>query len=153
MARAGRKLKLTDTVTRDITAALSIGATIEIACAYAAVSPDSYYNWMRKAKEALAKLEADPDAKLTSNEKRYVQFFNKVEESQAWAAVGWLQVINESAERSPEWCKWLLKVRYPEGYSEVQKQEITGRDGGPVEMHTVNTIIVREYVEDDDEGD
>ena len=39
------------------------------------------------------------------------------------------------------------------GVDAPQKLEHTGKDGGPLEMHTVNTIIVREYVEDDDESD
>ena len=40
------------------------------------------------------------------------------------------------------------------GVDAPQALELTGKDGGPLEMHTVNTIVVREYVEDnDDESD
>ena len=50
--------------------------------------------------------------------------------------------------------KWYLTMKGGDrGYAPKQKLEHTGKDGGPLEMHTVNTIIVREYVEDDDESD
>jgi len=122
--RAGRKLKLTAAVIRDVTAALSIGATVDIACAYAGVSPGSYYSWIRQAEAALEKLEADSDTVLTKSETLYLKFLNKVETTKAYAAVGWLNVISESADTSPEWARWLLRVRYPDGFSEVTKHDI-----------------------------
>lgn len=128
--RHGRKLKITDSTIRDLTAALAIGATIDIACAYAGVSTGSYYNWYHAGEEALEKLEQNPDTELSEKERLYLKFFDKVEKTKAYAAVGWLDVVNSAASSSPEWARWLLKARYPDGYSERQEVGLDVSTGG-----------------------
>lgn len=125
MARAGRKLKLTDAVTEKICDAIGIGATVEIACAYAAVSTDCYYKWIREAKGAIKRLEENPDADLTDSERKYIKFYNKVERVKSYAAIGWLQVIDSAAVNDPNWAKFMLKVRYPGDFDEVHRSDVT----------------------------
>lgn len=130
MARLGRKLLLTERTTEDLCAALGIGATIEIACSYAGVSTDCYYLWMRKAKEVLELLAEDPQAELSTNQVKYLKFYNKIDKTQSYAAIGWLQVIERSATTDPNWARFMLKVRYPEGYSETTRQALDVTTGG-----------------------
>jgi hypothetical protein len=126
----GRKPKLTDSTIRDITAALSIGATIEIACAYAGVSSSSYYNWINAGKEALEKFDADPKIKLTEIEKKYLRFYDEIEKTKAYAAIGWLQVVNDAANHDPSYALRMLKIRYPDGFKETSSGELDVTSGG-----------------------
>ena len=49
--------------------------------------------------------------------------------------------------------RWYLSMKGRDrGYVKSEAHEHTGKDGGPI-SHTVNTIVVREYVDDDDESD
>ena len=130
MARLGRKLLLTERTTEDLCAALGIGSTIEIACSFAGVSTDCYYLWMRKADEVLKLLAEDPEAELTPNQVKYLRFYNKIDKTKSYAAIGWLQVIERAATNDPNWARFMLKVRYPEGYSETMRQAVDVTSGG-----------------------
>jgi len=128
--RCGRKLKLTDSTIRDLEAAISIGATIDIACAYAGVSDASYYSWMRQGREALEKLEEDPDAVLSKNEQTYLKFLDAMEKAHAYTAVSWLQVVSDATISDPAWAMRMLKIRYPDDFREVEARELDVTSGG-----------------------
>ena len=120
----GRKPKLTPSVIDDLTSAFGIGATVGIACSYAGVCQASYYLWLKKGREALEKFEADPDIKLSKDEIKYLKFYDAIDKSKAFAAIGWLDVVNNAATTEPGYALKMLKIRYPDGFAETQKTEI-----------------------------
>jgi len=130
----GRKPKLTASTLEEIEAALSIGATIGIACAYAGVSTSSYYNWQKWGKEALEKFLDNPDVELTKREEKYLRFYDAIEKAKAYAAIRWLEVVDAAAAVDASYALKMLRIRYPDGFSGRQSLEISGPEGSPVEV-------------------
>lgn len=122
--RYGRHLKLTDTAIEKFCDAISIGAAIKNACAYANISVSTYYSWIHRGEAALERLEKDNDIELEDDEKLYLKFYNSVEQAQSNAAITWLQVVNEAASTEPGYALRMLKIRFPGDYDEVQKSEV-----------------------------
>lgn len=103
---AGRKSKYTPETIEKLTHALSMGATYELACAYAGISFDTFNDW-RKEK---------------------VEFLEAIKEAEGRAVVGWLAKI-EKAANDGNWqaAAWKLERRYPRDYGRtVQEQEHSG---------------------------
>ena len=152
MKKYGRKPKLTPSVVNDLVSAFGIGATVNIACAYSGVSPAAYYLWLKKGREALEKFEKNPDAALNKDEEKYLKFYDDIEKSKAFAAIGWLQVVNEAASVEPGYALKMLKIRYPDGFSEVQKSEVDMRaSGSDVLIDTFNKHLSKTYPEEENE--
>lgn len=146
MAKFGRKTKLTHATVRDLCAALSIGSPWEVACAYARVSRSMVFRWRQMACLILERLEKDSSIELDEKERRLLDFYNKVEDSMASAAIGWQQVIERAATNDPVWAKFMLKVRHPDGYRETPKaMDIT--TGGKTLDEAVETALLKVYGE------
>jgi len=106
----GRKTKLTPEVQKNILDALSVGATHRIACQYAGINPQSFYNWLDKGE---------------AGQKLYVDFFEQVIQTQGRAAVGWLAKI-EAAANEGDWraVAWKLERRYPHEYGKTVQERM-----------------------------
>lgn len=120
MAKRGRKLKYTPETVELIVQALKLGATERLACEYANISQETYYNWKRNKAE----------------------FLEKVKTAQGQAAVVLLARIQQEArEGSWQAAAWLLERRYPDEYGRkyITNQHV-GADGGDLR------VVVR-YVE------
>lgn len=146
MAKLGRKTKLTPATVRDLCAALSIGSPWEVACAYARVSRSMVFRWRQEAVLIIERIEKDSTIDLNEKERRLLDFYNKVEDSMADAAIGWQQVIDRAATHDPGWAKFMLKVRYPDGYREApQAVDIT--TGGRTLDEAMESALLKVYGE------
>jgi hypothetical protein len=105
-----RQTKYTPERSKRLLDAIRMGATYELACNYAGISPDTFDRW-RKA---------------------HADFAEQVKEAEGAAAVGWLAKI-EKAANDGEWqaAAWKLERRYPQMYGR-RVQEMQGKDGGPL---------------------
>lgn len=101
-----RRSKYTPEVVRRLTDAIRLGATYELACAYAGISEDSFARWRAK----------------------YADFAEAIKEAEGGAAVGWLARI-EQAAKDGTWqaAAWKLERRYPEQYGR-QVVDVARRD-------------------------
>ena len=110
----GRKSKYTPDVVDKLTQAIRLGATYVLACDYAGISERTFRSWMET----------------------YPPFLQSVKEAEGAAAVGWLAKI-EKAASDGNWqaAAWKLERRYPEMYGK-QRLELTGANGGPVQVET-----------------
>ena len=120
----GRHLKLTDTTIEKLCRAISIGAAIKNACAFAGVSVTTYYSWLHEGEAVLERLEVDPEAELSDREVKFIQFYNSLEKAQSKAAMKWLEVVDNAASENPGYALRMLKIRFPGDYDEVQKSEV-----------------------------
>ena len=109
-----RKSKYTPDVVDKLTQAIRLGATYVLACDYAGISERTFRSWMET----------------------YPPFLQSVKEAEGAAAVGWLAKI-EKAASDGNWqaAAWKLERRYPEMYGK-QRLELTGANGGPVQVET-----------------
>lgn len=107
---AGRKTKYTPETIAKLTEAIGRGATHQLACDYAGISRETFYEW----------LSAKPD------------FSDTVKAAEGSAAVDWLTVIDEAA-KGGAWqaAAWKLERRYPQDYGR-KVTEIQGKDGAPI---------------------
>ena len=95
---------------------LSVGATHELACAYAGMSVDTFERWRRGNSGAPA------------------DFAELIRLAEGKAAIGWLAKIEREANNG-DWraAAWKLERRYPEQYGkQVQELHHTGKDGAPL---------------------
>lgn len=104
--------------------AVRLGSTYRLAAAYAGISHETYANW----------LDSKPE------------FFAAVKEAEGQAVVGWLAKI-EKAANDGNWqaAAWKLERRLPEDFGRKDRQsvELTGKDGGPVEINSQGTLADR----------
>lgn len=139
--KRGRKLLLNNKIIASFCEALSIGASQKLAAQYAGVSEGAVINWLNQGRELAEKLESGAD--IPQDKKIFVKLLSEVEKANAEAGITWLQVVDKAAQVDPTWAWRMLKVRYPEGFTEIDRTEITGRDGDPLE-------IVVEYADTED---
>jgi hypothetical protein len=114
-----RQTKLTPDLQQRFLEAIRVGATHHIACDYAGICQATLYFWFAKAEKG---------------RQPYLAFLEQVREVSGIAAVGWLAQI-EKAGRDGDWraVAWKLERRYPEDFGRtIERQEHTGKDGGPL---------------------
>lgn len=121
----GRRSKLTPETVEKICEAISIGATNRIAGLYAGVAESSILGWLKTARDELERID-QPGTRADRKLNKYVEFLRKYEDAEATAFIGWLQVIDNSAQNNPQWAAYMLERR-DRAYS--ARQEVTGADG------------------------
>lgn len=123
----GRKSKIHDPALRArILDALRVGATYAHACAYGGIDYSSFARWMQQGEAA----------------KRGVhrEFYEAVKKAEGDAVAKWLGIIDLAATGG-QWqaAAWKLERRYPHDYGRrIVQTEVTGANGGPVEIRAVD---------------
>lgn len=133
--KRGRPTKLTPETQETILNAIRAGNYIETAAALAGISKETFYKWLRRGARAKTGKHRD--------------FVDAVEKAQAEAEALDLQIIRQASKKHWQAAAWRLERRSPERWGR-QRLEITGADGGPLEMETGLTI---EVVDARDAGD
>ena len=118
-----RRTKLTNRVIEDYCAARQIGATQTVAALYAGVSKSAITLWTNRALEL--RQAKDKGEEIQPKDRIFLTFLNKVEESDAGAAIEWLEVIQKAAATDATWAWRLLKQRYPDEYQERSNLDVT----------------------------
>ena len=116
-----RPTKYTPECVNKIVEAVKMGATYELAAGYAGVSEAQFYEW----------------------KKRKPEFLEAIKKAEGVAALVWLAKI-EQAATAGEWqaAAWKLERRYPHAYGRnVTQMEVTGKDGGPVEIADARSLL------------
>jgi transposase-like protein len=120
----GRPTKFNPERCEKIITALRGGNYRETACKYAGISNQTLRNWLKQAE--------NPDAPP-----EYMEFLCAVEKAEADAEVADIALIRRSAQDG-QWqaAAWIRERKNPErwGRRDASKIEVTGADGGPVDM-------------------
>lgn len=104
-----RPTKYTPETAKKIIEAIRVGATHELAAAYAGINQDTLTNW----------------------KKRYSDFSDAVKEAEGMAAVKWLAVIDKAAQGGAwQAAAWKLERKYPQQYG---RRVINSYEDTPVE--------------------
>ncbi|MHC4395626.1 MAG: hypothetical protein ACYS1A_08215 [Planctomycetota bacterium] len=135
----GRKTKLTPKLQDKICDIIRRGNYIEVACGFVGIDVSTYYNWLKwgEAAKSGKYFEFFKAAKRAENEQEtlYVENIRKAAFDGVWQASA-----------------WYLERKYPERWGRKERKEITGKDGGPIEVKSY-AIISPEDWPDDDEAD
>jgi transposase len=139
----GRPTKLTPEVQDKIVAALRAGNYQETAAMYAGVEARTFYRWMERG-------ESDG-----TEDEPYRQFRQAVEKAKADAEVRDIALIDKAAhDGSWQAAAWKLERKFPHKWGRVNRTEISGPEGKPVEVRTsVEAILEALGVDDADTQD
>lgn len=135
----GRPSKLTPETQARIVQAIEVGATYELAAQFGGVCYDTFNNWMRRGEAEQARRDnprVQEGTKVWDDEQPYLQFFEAVKSAEGKAAIKWLALIDKAASDSWQAAAWKLERRYPETFGRrVVQQEVSGKDGGAIEVN------------------
>jgi len=128
-SKAGAPCKLDADRKQRLLAALQRGATYELAANYAGICYDTLNNWMKRGKE--------------EKKGEFFQLFEDIKKVEGAAAVSWLDKIDKAADEGAwQAAAWKLERRYPHQYGRTV-QEVTGKDGEPIQ-HNFVAIVPKE---------
>lgn len=131
----GRPTKFTPETIKKLLTALSQGNYRETACRYAGISHQTLRNWIAKAETP----DAPPE---------YVEFLEALEKAEADAEVLDIAIIRQAAQGGTwQAAAWIRERKNPErwGRREASKVEVSGPDGGPIELRAtlgVDTVAI-----------
>ena len=134
---AGRPTKLTSETHARIVQAIQAGNYIETAAAYAGISKNTLYEWLRRGAREKERLASNRRARPKKAEQPYLEFADAVEKALAEAEVRDVVTVLKAADAG-QWqaAAWRLERKFPDRWGRRDKvqQEISGPDGGPVEV-------------------
>lgn len=125
------------------------GNYMETAAAAAGISKDTLYNWLRRG----ARYKAGEEDYNIEKYQKYAEFKDKVEQAQAEAEIRDVMIISKAAQESWQAAAWRLERKFPDKWGKKEKSnvELTGKDGGPVELEGgKEQAIIQQLVTDPD---
>ncbi|MDA8116738.1 MAG: hypothetical protein M0000_04990, partial [Actinomycetota bacterium] len=69
---------------------------------------------------------------------QFRDFFDAVKTAAAAREVRNAAIISKAANESWQAAAWMLERTAPERYARIEKRQLTGKDGGPVELLTLD---------------
>lgn len=154
-SRGPKPPDLDDPRVKAILQALNAGNYVEHALEYAGVGKRTYYDWLDRGKaeaERLANGETPNPVEST-----YVAIYEEVSKARAAAVVRNIALIQQAANAGTwQAAAWWLERTMPQKFGRRLAAEVSGPDGGPVEMtvtpETLNAKIAA-LIGEDNEGD
>jgi len=127
--------------------ALYIGSYVETACAYAGISKNTYYDWLRRGeRERMRLLEGKPvpdgvDKDYASREAIYVKFSDAMERAIASADIRDLTLLARAGQKGVwQVPAWRQERKHPDKWGR-QRVEITGAEGVPLDMAPKMVVV------------
>ena len=106
--------------------AVRMGCYPAIASQAAGIEPRSFYTWLKRG---------------MSGEEPYKTFYDAVNVAQAEAENHLVNTIKVASEKNWIPAAWLLERTHPDRYSIKTKQELSGPDGGPMQIAEVQVTL------------
>lgn len=127
--KTGRPTKLTPETVERIIQSLEWGNYLETAAAYAGISKETLFDWLKKG----ANSDSGPHKEFSDSVKKVmaVSEMRDVKNIAAAAASGQWQAS-----------AWRLERKYPDRWGKRDHVEVTGQDGGPIEITAARKILV-----------
>ena len=131
MAGEGRPTDCTPAVTARMADALAKGRCVRAACRLSGISHTSHYEWIKRAEAGDGPPFAD-----------YAAATRKAEAIGEDRHLGNIEAAAGTDAEPGDWraSAWLLERRHPEDYGK-QRMEISGPDGGPVQVQSLAAEI------------
>jgi hypothetical protein len=130
MAKQGRKTLLNDEMIQKIVDATLWGNYATTICDYVGISTMSLHNWLKKG-EALSEVD---DRELTSEEQLFVKLFYEVKKARGLSEMKAVEKIRKAGEQDWKAAAWFLERTATQRWGRVDRHEITGAEGGAVEI-------------------
>lgn len=121
---AGRRTKLTKALIERIVLAIQAGNYAKVAAQLCGIGESTYYTWLAEARKEGCK-------------PIFREFLESIERAEAAAEVEAVALIRQSARNgNTRDAQWLLERKHSDrwGRNDKIRQEITGVNGGPIEL-------------------
>ena len=132
-----RKTKLTPERATKICGLLAAGNVIETSCRASGIVPRTYYYWVERGRAELERVENGEVRKVRKKEQPFVDFYQATEKALVEAETKLVKLIMDDAMAGGvESAKWMLPRRFPDNWART-RLELSGLDGGPIEVRSV----------------
>lgn len=134
----GQPTKLTPEMQERIIEGLESGLHQESACARAGIGKTTFYRWMNRG-------ESDDEADVD-----YRNFRHAVERARAKPEAEALEAV-KAAWRDGTWqaAAWFLERSHPHKYGRINRTEVSGPEGKPVQVETMRAELLKALGVDD----
>lgn len=122
--KGGRPTKLTPELQEEICKAIRAGNYIETAAAFAGISKNTLYDWMKRGAREKERLAKNPRAKVKKSEAPFVDFSDAVEKALAAAEVRDVMLIGKAAETQWQAAAWRLERKFPDRWGRKERLEV-----------------------------
>jgi transposase len=134
--------KLTPQVQERVVSALNAGNYQDTAARYAGITRATFYNWLERGRIERERIAAGE--KALKPERIYLDFLDAVENARANAEVRSVALIQKAAnEGTWQAAAWFLERSHPQRWARLNRTEISGPQGGPIET-TVDAETLEE---------
>lgn len=129
----GRRTKCTPEMIDTMAECVRLGMPIRHACAYSGIREQDHFRWLEYGREA----------KSSSN--RFKRYLEAIARANGEFVQINLRRMEQHAKTKPGAIQWLLERRCPDDFGDKSKVEISGPNGGPIqvvapEIHQLNLI-------------
>lgn len=123
--KGGRPTKLDERTQEKIISAIKAGNYIETAAAYAGISKNTLYEWLKRGEREKQRVEKSNKAKIKKSEEIYVIFTDAVEKALAEAEMRDVLIIGKAAEKEWQAAAWRLERKFPDRWG--RKLNVEGK--------------------------
>jgi len=129
-----RKLKLTPKVQEAICKAILAGNFNQIAASDAGVGESTFYRWLQEGEAAQSGIKRE--------------FWEAVKKAEATAETQYVSLMEKAAKQSWQAAAWWLERKHNDRWGRREKQELTGSEGGPIQIQAdVTPKQLEEYAD------
>lgn len=143
----GRPLKITPEIQADLIKMLSAGNYLETAAAYCGISTDTVRGWVKRGEQEAQRLKADSTAWPIKSETEFMELAIAIRQAQATSEIRDVMLIGNAARDQWQAAAWRLERRYPDKWGKKERHELTGADGGPVQIEEVRAKLLQKFNE------
>ena len=105
-------------VKEKLLSAIAKGATHSLACSYAGIARQTLGEWIKKGEPLLFLHEEQIEV---HEDRIYYDFYCDLKRVEAYAAIKWLEKIDQAANVHWQAAAWKLERRHPEEYGKAEK--------------------------------
>jgi transposase len=109
-----RPIKLKPEVQNKIIVAIKAGNYIETAAAYAGISKNTLYDWLKRGEREKQRVNKNSKAKIRKLEADFVEFSDAIEKALAEAEIRDVTIIAKAAEEQWQAAAWRLERKFPD---------------------------------------
>jgi len=132
--RVGRQAPtINDEKVKVLIASLKNGAYVETACSYAGIGTSSVYRWLERGKAEDERVQKGEEP--NPEETPYWEIWDTIEKARSEATLRNITLIQTAAQNgSWQAAAWFLERTAPKLYARRSYSEVTGADGGALEI-------------------
>lgn len=145
----GRPTKLNPSVQDKIVSAIRVGNYIETAAAYAGISKNTLYDWLKRGEREKQRVEKNPRFKIRKSEKIYVDFSDAVEKALAEAEIRDVMRIEKAAGEQWQAAAWRLERKFPDRWG---RRVLDVEHKGKLEVKNDDVRRIEQQLVEDDES-